>query len=136
MKESNEPLAHLFSLSCTECNHAIEIPISSLSTLPLILQCGRCQKKYGFHDSTIVQQMKQFISLCKEIKASEDILSHASIAVRMGTQEVKIPFKLLLTRLRSTFNLMVGNEKMTLSYRTEPKKIAEALEKEVLDSTL
>jgi len=132
----NESLPHLLSLSCTECNHAIEIPLSSLSTLPLILQCSRCQKQYGFHDSTIVQHMKQFISLCKEIKASEDILSQSSIAVRMGSQEVKIPFKLLLTRLRSTFDLVVGDKKMTLSYRTEPKKIAEALEKESLESTL
>jgi hypothetical protein len=80
--------------------------------------------------------MKQFVSLCKEIKASEDILSASSIAVRVGQQEVKVPFKLLLTRLRSTFDLMVGDKKITLSYRTEPKKIAEALEKENIESTL
>jgi len=133
MSESNLPL---FSLACTECNHAIEISLCSLSTIPFIVQCSRCQKQYGFNDSTIVQQMKQFIALCKEIKASEDILSKASIAVRIGSQEVKIPFKLLLTRLRSTLDLTVGDKKMTLSYRTEPKKIAEALEKEMFESTL
>ena len=133
MKDSQP---NIFSLSCTECNHAIVIPILSLSTLPLILQCNQCKKQYGFHDNTIVQQMKQFVSLCKEIKASEDILSASSIAVRVGQQEVKVPFKLLLTRLRSTFDLMVGDKKITLSYRTEPKKIAEALEKENIESTL
>lgn len=133
MNESNTPL---FSLACTECNHAIEISLFSLSTIPLIVQCSRCQKQYGFNDSIIVQQMKQFISLCKEIKASEDILSQASIAVRIGSQEIKVPFKLLLTRLRSTLDLTIGGKKMTLSYRTEPKKIAEALEKEVFESTL
>ena len=118
---------HLFSLACTECSTDIDIPLKSLSTLPLIVQCSQCKKQYGFHDSTIVQQMTQFISLCKELKASEDILSHTSIAVQVGSQEVKIPFKILLTRLRSTLDLMVGGKKMVLSYRTEPKKIAEAL---------
>lgn len=127
---------HLFSLSCSECNHSIEIPVRALSKLPLIVTCNHCEKQYGFHDSTLITQMKQFISLCKEIKASEDILSKTSIAVHTGAQEVKIPFKLLLTRLRSTFDLQVGDKKITLSYRTEPKKIAEALEQETMESTL
>lgn len=128
----NDTLAHTFSLTCTECNFSIDVPLQALSQLPLIVQCPHCQKQFGFTDSTIVSQIKQFISLCKEIKASEDLLSSASIAVRIGSEEVKVPFKLLLTRLRSTFDLDVGGKKITISYRTEPRKIAEALEKELL----
>ena len=128
----NDALAHTFSLTCTDCNFQIDVPLQALSQLPLIVHCPHCQKQFGFSDNTIASQIKQFISLCKEIKASENILSSASIAVRIGKDEVKVPFKLLLTRLRSTFDLDVGGKKITISYRTEPKKIAEALEKELL----
>lgn len=128
----NDSLPHSFSLTCTECDFSIDVPLTALSRLPLIIECPHCHKAYGFHDSTIVSQIKQFISLCKEIKASENILSSAAIAVRIGKEEVKVPFKLLLTRLRSTFDLVVGDKKITISYRTEPRKIAEAMEKELL----
>lgn len=132
----NEQLPHTLTLTCSECSHQIDVSLADLNVLPLIIHCSRCHKQYGFHDNALIGQVRQFISLCKEIKASEKLLASASVAVNIGNNEVKIPFKLLLTRLRSTFDLAIGNKKMTFSYRTEPTKIAEALEKNTFESTL
>ncbi len=35
---------------------------------------------------------------------------------------MKIPFKLLLTRLNSTLDLMVGDDPLTIRFRVEPAK--------------
>jgi hypothetical protein len=76
----------------------------------------------------MARQIKLFMALCQQIKASEEILANASIAVNVGSQEVKLPFKLLLTRLKSTFELNIDGKKATVTSRTEPAKIAEAME--------
>lgn len=62
------------------------------------------------------------------MKKSEEILNSASIAVSVGPHEVKVPFKILLTRLRSTLDLDVGGSKVSISYRTEPLKVAQSIE--------
>ena len=38
----------------------------------------------------------------------------------MGDRELKIPYKLLLTRLNSTLDLMVGDRPLTITFRIEP----------------
>lgn len=76
----------------------------------------------------MARQIKLFMALCQQIKACEEILSNAAIAVNVGKSEVKLPFKLLLTRLKSTFDLTIDGKKATVVSRTEPAKIAEAFE--------
>jgi hypothetical protein len=85
----------------------------------------------------MVRQISLFIDLCTQLKKSEEILSSSSIAVNVGSSEVKLPFKLLLTRLRSTLDLEIEGSKVTISSRAEPLAIAKTLlEQETCTATL
>lgn len=85
----------------------------------------------------MVRQISLFIDLCTQLKKSEEILSSSSIAVNVGSSEVKLPFKLLLTRLRSTLDLEIEGKKVTISSRSEPLAIAKMLmEQEACTTTL
>ena len=68
----------------------------------------------------ISRQILLFIQLCQQIKESEEILSSANISINIGDKQVNIPFKLLLTRLKSTLNLDIEGKKVSVSTRTEP----------------
>lgn len=117
-------------IHCTHCGTLVSIPYRPTAKLPWIARCSGCGKQFGIESSTIARQIKLFVGLCQQLKASEEILANAAIAVTVGSTEVKVPFRLLLTRLKSTLDLEIDGKKMTVSSRTEPLKIGEALAQE------
>ncbi len=132
-------MAHGFSIQihCTHCGTLVSIPYRPSAKLPWISRCSGCNKQFGIDSSTIARQMKLFVGLCQQLKASEEILANAAIAVTVGSIEVKIPFRLLLTRLKSTLDLEVDGKKISIASRTEPLKIGEAFaNEESIESTL
>jgi hypothetical protein len=118
-------------LRCTHCDTLLTIPYKASAKLPWVTECSSCRKQFGISCTTLARQIKLFIALCQQLKASEEILSNAAIAVTVGNTEVKIPYKLLLTRLRSTFDFDIDGRKITVSSRTEPLGIGEAFAKEM-----
>jgi hypothetical protein len=82
--------------------------------------CSGCGKKYGLQDETLKRQLNLFAALCRQIQQSEEILGNTAVAVDVGPHNVKIPFKLLLTRLKSTLDLQVGDTKLVVTYRVQP----------------
>lgn len=117
-----------FHISCVNCKTPVPFPLRSLDKLPCIAKCPGCGKPFGIEPGALAHQIKLFVALCQQIKASDEILSDATIGVRVGKEEVKIPFNLLLTRLRSTLDLEVDGQKFSVSYRTEPIQVAEGLQ--------
>jgi hypothetical protein len=111
-----------FQLDCKGCKQAISFSLMDLEATTL-LACRDCGKKYAFTDDTLRRQLKKFASLCRQIRDSEEILSSSAVAVAVGKEEVKVPFKLLLSRLRSTLDLQVGGEHLCISFRVEPTKM-------------
>ena len=124
-------------IHCTHCGSLVSFPYRPTAKLPWITRCSGCNKQFGIESDTIARQIRLFVDLCQQLKASEEILANAAIAVTVGSTEVKIPFRLLLTRLKSTLVLDVGGKNIAVSSRTEPLKIGEALaQEESLDSSL
>lgn len=121
--------------SCTGCEAFVSFPLRISSKLPWTYTCPHCGKVFGI-DSNVARQLKLFVDLSKQLEASKEILSNSSVAVTVGHTEVKLPFKILLTRLRTTFEFYVEGQKIAVSSRVEPAKIAEALTRESLESTL
>ena len=109
-------------IQCTHCNDNVDIPFEPTARLPWISCCPKCGKQFGIEEESIARQIGLFSNLCEQIKASEEILSNASIAVSVGSTEVKVPFKLLLTRLKSTLDLEIDGQKLSVSKRAEPLK--------------
>lgn len=97
-----------------------------LDKTPTLVTCSSCNKKYALGEETLKRQLKKFAALCQQIQDSQEILGDASVAVDVGGQSVKIPFKLLLTRLKSVLNLQIGNTKLSVAFRVEPTSLPKA----------
>jgi hypothetical protein len=108
--------------NCLECNEPITFSLLSPKTCGEILSCTKCRKQYVFDDKTILQHLLQFEALCQQIHDSQDILGNTSVAVEIGSHEVRIPFKILLTRLSSVMQLKIGEENLDIKFRVEPIK--------------
>lgn len=111
---------HTLQLSCQHCNNPIFFSVFDLSALQHVLTCSKCQKKYSFKDETLVRQLKKFENLCRQIHESEEILGTTSVGVNVGDRHIAVPFKLLLTRLSSSLDLMLGETPCKITFRIEP----------------
>jgi hypothetical protein len=112
---------HTLQLQCQGCQNTISFSLLDLHK-DTPLTCTECSKKYIFNDEHLKRQLTKFEALCRQILDSEEILSHTAVGVDVGDMHVKIPYKLLLTRLNSTLDLNVGGKAYSFSFRIEPLK--------------
>jgi hypothetical protein len=110
---------HFLQFDCQACHHPIQFSVFDLDKSGSLC-CQECHLVYEFNDEKFKRQLRKFENLCRQIQASEEILSDMDIGIYVGDREVKIPYKLLLTRLNSTLNLMVGDRPLTITFRLEP----------------
>lgn len=113
---------HLLQFNCQSCQHPIQFSVLDLDKPNSLLCCTHCNKKYRFEEETLKRQLKKFASLCQQIHESEEILGNTSVGVDVGDRQIKIPYKLLLTRLNSTLDLIVGDQPLSILFRIEPIK--------------
>src|SRR3989338_1237087 len=100
---------HNLEFTCQECQHPIAFSIFHLNETDHTVTCAECHKKYSFDDEIFLRQLNKFVKLCEQIHESEEILGNTSVGVDVGPNHVTIPYKLLLTRLSSSLDLMIGN---------------------------
>lgn len=112
---------HTLHFKCLACSSPINFSIFDLERLSL-LECPNCPKKYAFSDTNFIRQIKKFEALCRQIHESEEILGNASVGVDVGEHHVKVPYKLLLTRLSSCLDLAMDGQKVSIAFRMEPTK--------------
>ncbi len=110
---------HLLQFSCQSCQNPIQFSVFDIEKNENVC-CSECGLIYDFSDEGLRRQLRKFENLCRQIQLSEEILSNTSVGIYMGDREIKIPYKLLLTRLNSTLDLMVGDRPLTITFRIEP----------------
>ena len=110
---------HFLQFCCQSCQNPIQFSVFDLERREGI-SCKECGLLYDFSDEGLKRQLQKFENLCRQIQLSEEILSNTSVGIFIGDREVKIPYKLLLTRLNSTLDLMVGDRPLTITFRIEP----------------
>lgn len=110
---------HFLQFACHFCQHPISFSVFEIEKSPY-LSCPSCGGSYHCDDETLLRQLRKFENLCRQIQESEEILSQTSVGVFVAGKEVKIPYKLLLTRLNSTLELMIGNRNTSITFRLEP----------------
>lgn len=108
--------------SCLECKQAISFSVLNSKTYSEVIFCKSCNKRYAFDNETIINHLKKFEALCQQIHASQDILGNTHVAVNVGNSEVKIPYKILLTRLSSVISLKIEDYELDIRFRLEPIK--------------
>jgi len=85
------------------------------------IRCNACGKEYTFGDE-LVSKLDKFEKLCRAVNEAQDILSDTNVAINVYSHEVKIPFRLLLTRLNTQLNLDVGGRDVQIRFRVSPLK--------------
>jgi transcription elongation factor Elf1 len=113
---------HLLEFNCLSCKEKVSFSVFNLNQNDSSISCPGCYKKYAFTDESLKRQLKKFEDLCSQLIESEEILGSAAIGIDVHEHHVKIPFKLLLTRLNSSLDLMIGNQPITINFRIEPLK--------------
>lgn len=114
---------HHLQFDCQSCKEVIPFSLFELEKKKSHhLECPKCKKKYIFSDENLLRQIKKFEALCCQIRDSEEILSNTAVGIDVGDRHIKMPFKLLLTRLNSSLDLMIGNAPLSIVFRIEPLK--------------
>lgn len=119
---------HLLEFTCQSCQSFVCFSLFDLDKKGGEISCLQCKVVYDFGDENLKRQLKKFINLCRQIQESEEILSATSLGVYIGDREIKIPFKILLSRLNSILDLNIGNNPFTIQFRIEPHKDVPLLE--------
>ena len=83
------------------------------------LVCPHCGKAYSFHPD-FVDKMKRFYKLVEAVQDARDILGNANVAINVKGNEVKIPYRLLLTRMNTLITLKMDDGELTFRFRVEP----------------
>ena len=83
------------------------------------LVCPRCRKAYSFHPD-FVDKIKRFYKLVEAVQDARDILGNANVAINIKGNEVKIPYRLLLTRMNTLITLKMDDGELTFRFRVEP----------------
>ena len=113
---------HVLRFACTKCQNPVQFSVLQLDGKHSTLTCAHCEKSYSFADEALKRQLRTFEALCRQILASEEILSDASVGIDVGGKQVKVPYKLLLTRFNSSLELDIGGVPLTIDFRLEPLK--------------
>jgi DNA-directed RNA polymerase subunit RPC12/RpoP len=112
---------HTLEFKCLSCGTPVVFSIFDLDSHNTV-RCHDCEKKYAFTDATLIRQIKKFEALCRQIQDSEEILGAANVGVDVGEHHVKVPYKLLLTRLSSSLNLKMAGQDVSIFFRIEPSR--------------
>lgn len=113
---------NLLQFNCKGCKHPVTFSVFELENDKDSFSCPQCSREYLLRDAVLKKQLKLFEDLCLQLIASEEILSHAAIGIDVGEHHVKIPYKLLLTRLNSTLDLIIDGEPLSIMFLIEPLK--------------
>ncbi|MEC7838408.1 MAG: hypothetical protein VX777_00040 [Chlamydiota bacterium] len=111
---------HTLEINCTKCSSKISFSLFSLKEKNHMISCPNCENKFHFEDPTLLRQLEKFEKLCLQLLESEEILSNTAVGINVGNNHVKIPYKLLLTRLSSTLDLQIGDQPCSIAFRIEP----------------
>lgn len=110
---------HQLEFKCQGCEHLMTFSVFDLDNHPKLV-CPSCGKAYLFDDYVLKRQLRKFEALCQQLVDSEEILGAASVGIDIGDRHVRVPYKILLTRLSSVLELKIGDQPLAISFRIEP----------------
>jgi hypothetical protein len=114
-------LIALVNFKCVEddCEEIIKFNIMGLKKTKGLLSCPHCHRQYQFN-TQFIEKLDKLRNILFAIHHGEEILGDSNVAVTTPAGEVKVPYRLLLTRLNSILTLEIENHKVDFSFRIEP----------------
>ena len=112
--------AHV-DFDCLEdgCGHTVEFDLMSLRDSKGLIGCPNCRRQYQFAKG-FLEKLEKLKKLVIAVRECESILGDCNIAVATPAGEVKVPYRLLLTRLNTLISLDVNGESVDFNFRIEP----------------
>jgi len=101
------------------CENTVRFAIFDISKKNYVVSCSECGNEYKF-DKTLLQKLIKFEKLCRAVNEAEDILSDTNVSIDMAGHAVKIPFRLLLTRLNTQLDLDISGKQIQIKFRLLP----------------
>ena len=118
MDEVKYSTAHHIEFECISCGNMIAFSILSMGD-DSGLTCSKCGKQYRFNKD-LLDKIRRFEKLLVAVHDVKDMLESASIAIAVKDEEVKVPYRLLLTRLNTLLKLSVNGKDLTFRFRVDP----------------
>lgn len=103
-----------------ECRKVIPFSVLKIEKGQTIT-CPNCGKKYVF-EKNLIDKVKKFERLILAVRESEDILGNTNVGINVDGHQLKIPYRLLLTRMNTLLTLNIGDQEFTFKFRVEPLK--------------
>lgn len=111
---------------CVKASCGAVVPVSVLAIQENHrIRCSTCKNEYVFNEK-LADQIRRFERLVTAVQEAKDILGDTAVAVDVPGHSVRVPYKLLLTRLNTLLTLRINNEEIKLNFRVDP------LEKQML----
>ena len=118
MAEVQYSKAHHIEFQCVGCSEPVAFSILQLDTEGR-LSCPACGKGYFFNND-LLDKVKRFERLLAAVYDARDVLGSANVGIAFKDEEVKVPYRLLLTRLNSLLTLNIGDKETIFRFRVEP----------------
>ena len=115
--------ANHIEFKCTNCGSNISFSILKMDK-DKVLTCENCGKQYFFNEK-FLDQIIRFEKLVEAVHNVKDMLDTTNVAVAFGDEEVKIPYRLLLTRLNTMLTLNIDGKETTFRFRVEPLNLSD-----------
>ena len=102
-----------------DCDTSIKFDLLSLRDSSGLLACSSCRRQYQFTNE-FLEKLEKLKTLILAVRDCESILGDCSIGVATPAGEVKIPYRLLLTRLNTLISLQLDDETIDFNFRIDP----------------
>ena len=118
------PLKPDMEFDCVACEKAVSFSIADIDTNKtqsdrIELHCANCKKKYIF-DQKLSGQLNRFHDLILSVQNAKDIIGSINVGITINGHTVKIPYRILLTRMNPTVKLNIGEHEINFKFRVEP----------------
>lgn len=107
-----------FKCVSDNCDEFVCLSLKEIENNPTVT-CSACGKTYTFNEE-FINKMKKFEKLVLAVKEAEDILGSTNVAISIKGHQIKVPYRLLLTRLNTLITLNIGNREISFRFRIEP----------------
>lgn len=106
--------------NCLEekCGKPITFKLHEIEENPS-LHCPNCRKEYNFNGN-FVGKLKKFENLISAVRDAREILGDTNVAINFKNHDIRIPYRLLLTRMNTLLTLNIGNKTVEFKFRVEP----------------
>ena len=102
-----------------KCENNIKFNLLDLKENFGKITCTNCRRIYQF-DKVFLEKLEKLKVLILAVRDAEEILGDCNIAIVTPAGEVKLPYRLLLTRLNTLVSFDCNGKKLEFNFRVEP----------------